>query len=110
MAGSKWDGFGAQLQKLFYAAILLAVGYGLITGFHSMFWGEETGDVKYEDCRDKITVEESSGSTLFKKFTCTYVKTQSGKILRGTCVHVETEGPVCQTALIYEKNQRFTAQ
>src|ERR1700722_12238120 len=103
MASGRFDGLGKQLQLMFVCAFLLGIAYAIISGVGGYFWGEESGEIKYNDCRNSISLEDGSGSTLFKRFTCTYVKSQSGKILRGTCVHVETEGAVCQTAYIYEK-------
>jgi hypothetical protein len=107
MATNRFEGLGKQLQMLLGWAFLLGIGYAILNSFGGLFWGEETGEVKYGDCRNNIMVEEGAGSTWFKKFTCTYVKSQSGKILRGTCVHVETEGAVCQTAYIYEKKPQM---
>jgi hypothetical protein len=87
--------------------VLIVVGLASIGALRNYFLGEEEGQVKYEDCRNKITVQEDSSDTWFKKFTCSYAKTQSGKIMSGVCVHVETEGPVCQTAYIYYKKPQI---
>jgi len=82
-------------------AIILARGNWLFTS-----WGEKEGRARYEDCRNKITIQEGSSEAWFKNFTCSYVKTQSGKVLSGTCVHVVTEGQVCQMAYIYYKKSQ----
>jgi hypothetical protein len=87
------------MERLFATIFVIA---GLIAA-HNYLWGEQEGEAKYEDCRNKIMVKQDSTEKLFKKFTCSYAKNENGKIISGVCVHVETEGAVCQTAYIYYK-------
>jgi hypothetical protein len=89
-------------------AIMIVVGIGVagVVWLYTTIWGEQEGQVNYEDCRNKITIQEGSADALFKDFTCTYGKTRSGKILNGICAHVVTEGPVCQTVYIYSKKSQ----
>ena len=78
----------------------------IVFGFqwlHSAVWGEQEGYIKTADCRKTIPVKEGSFDTWFKKFTCTYEKTNSGKIFSGTCAAVETDGVACGAAYVYEK-------
>jgi len=86
--------------------VLLLIGAGVFAWLYTTIWNEQEGEARYEDCRNKITIQEGSAGALFKSFTCTYAKTRSGKILGGTCVHVVTEGPVCQTVYIYNKKSQ----
>jgi hypothetical protein len=66
-------------------------------------WGEQEGTTRTNDCRNSVSVKEGSYVTWFKKFTCSYVKSKSGKIIGGTCVSVETDGAVCNTVYSYDK-------
>ena len=88
--------------------IVLVVGV-LIWGVQAIFWGEREGTVKYDDCREVVTLEPESPRTLFKSFTCSYTKTKSGRVIRGLCVHVDNDSTMfsashtCATAFVYEK-------
>jgi hypothetical protein len=97
------SGGGSTLGGCF---LLLIMFVGVGGWLYTKMWNEQEGNAMYEDCRNKISIQEGSADTLCKDFTCNYVKTRSGKILSGTCVHVVTEGPVCQTAYIYNKKSQ----
>jgi hypothetical protein len=94
---------GPTIGGCFLLLVIVVGGGGWL---YTKMWNEQEGDARYEDCRNKIAIQEGSTDALFKSFTCNYVKTRSGKILSGTCVHVVTEGPVCQTAYIYNKKSQ----
>jgi hypothetical protein len=81
---------------LFWARALIWV--------HGAIWGEREGFIKTEDCRTKIPVKQGSPDTWFKKFTCTYEKTDGGRIVGGFCQAVETDDAgVCTLVYSYEK-------
>jgi hypothetical protein len=84
----------------FFLLVFAVMG---LVAVHTYVFGEQEGEAKYEDCRNKITIKQDSTDTWFKKFTCSYAKNETGKIIGGVCVHVETEGSVCQAAYIYYK-------
>ena len=67
--------------------------------------GEQEGFVKYDDCRETITLKESDMERFFHKFTCTVRETASGKSMGGNCVSVKTENGICTQAYVYEKKQ-----
>jgi hypothetical protein len=95
--------FREQLRNNVISTLVLCIV--VVSGIilHNYVLGEQDGEVKYEDCRNKVTIEEGATDTWFKKFTCSTIKTKSGKVIRGVCVNVVTEGPVCQTVYIYSK-------
>ncbi len=71
---------------------------------------ETEGTVQYDDCREKITIQEKDASYWFghfgKQFTCAERKTQSGRIIGGICVLVNLDSNgACLSAYIYEKPQ-----
>ena len=83
--------------------VFALIGVGLVR-IHNTVWGEREGSIKTDDCRAKITVKEGSSETWFKKFTCVYQKTKSGKILSGYCEAVDTNtAGICETVYFYEK-------
>jgi hypothetical protein len=88
--------------------VLVVIGISFAAGLYDSLWGEQEGVTRYEDCRDKIYIEQASSDALFKRFTCSYSKTRTGKLLSGLCIHVVTEGPVCQAAYIYNKKAEIT--
>jgi hypothetical protein len=56
----------------FAIVLLVAIGFGTL---HYVFWGEQEGNIKVDDCRATVAVKEDSLETWFKKFTCLYQKT-----------------------------------
>jgi hypothetical protein len=69
----------------------------------STIWGEQEGVINTDDCRARIVVKEDSSDTWFKKFTCTYRKTNKGTLISGVCQAVETTGGKCETVYFYDK-------
>lgn len=89
---SKWNLLGVVIFFLIIWGIMGAI-----------FGGESEGIVKYDDCRQVITIEQNDWQNNFRKFICNTVKSKSGKVIFGTCVHIDTEAGVCKTAYIYSK-------
>ena len=90
---------GSDLGSAFLGFVFLViVGVGGVK-VHEFLWGEQEGLVRTADCRKTVPVKEGSFDTWFKKFTCSYDKTASGKIFSGTCGAVETDGAACLSAL-----------
>lgn len=89
--------------------VILIVGGLMIWGASSFLGGEREGVVKYSDCREQINLKPDSFQRYYKKFTCDYTKTDSGKIMSGTCVKIDSagglfsDGSECRRAYIYEK-------
>jgi hypothetical protein len=96
-------------KAIWQLVVLIAIVFIGWKVFASFRGGETEGVAKYDDCRQVITVQDPtqnfSWNTYFKNFTCTYWKTQSGKIRTGKCVYVETDSGVCTKAYVYEKKQ-----
>lgn len=68
--------------------------------------GEREGIVKTSDCREKITIKEKSIEALTKTFTCQYNKTRQGRIMGGSCVHIEYDNNgQCKASYTYYKEQ-----
>lgn len=68
--------------------------------------GEREGTVKTSDCRERIFINEDSIEALTKKFTCTYYKTRQGRIMGGSCVHIEYDSNgQCKASYTYSKKQ-----
>jgi hypothetical protein len=78
--------------------------------FGVSFGVENEGIVKYDDCRQTITIQENSWQKYLMKFTCNYIKSPTGKILGGECVHVVNDSSLlgasntCGTAYVYQKS------
>ena len=83
----------------------------VIGGFMFLFGGEREGTVSYSDCRQMVQLQPDTLQQYYKKFTCSYSKTQSGKIMSGECVHVSNDNAFlgnthsCATAFVYQKEQ-----
>ncbi|MFA4845745.1 MAG: hypothetical protein WC654_04260 [Patescibacteria group bacterium] len=96
------------VEKGFVPLILIGI---LLWGFYLFFGGEREGEVKYSDCREIIKLSDNPIQLFYKKFTCTYEKTASGRIRRGTCVHIEhpfslfRSNNECDIAYLYYKEQ-----
>lgn len=86
--------------------VLVIIGlavWGFLSLFGFSFGVEREGAVKYDDCREIITLKEGDWKTYTNKFTCAYAKTGKGLIYGGECAHIETENGICTTAYVYEK-------
>ncbi len=95
-------------------AILLVfclVVWGILSLLGVSFGVENEGIVKYDDCRQTITIQEDSWQRYLKQFTCNYIKTKSGKIMSGECIHIVNDSSLfgsnhtCATAYVYQKKQ-----
>ena len=71
---------------------------------------EQSGTVKYEDCREVLTVEVAEARKLRKRFTCESRRTFTGILMTGHCVYVETSGPVCTKAYVYDQHPAVNCQ
>lgn len=76
-----------------------------------LLFGEREGITKYDDCREIVTLQPDTPQRFYKTFTCSYIKTASGKVIRGVCVHVVNDSGMfssahtCATAYVYVKSQ-----
>jgi hypothetical protein len=99
-------------QALGFGALVI-IGL-IIWGVTSLIGGEREGSVKYDDCRQTINLKSDTFQKYYKKFTCEYEKTSSGKMMGGTCVHVDTSGgrfsnaSTCETGYVYQKDPEVT--
>ncbi len=64
---------------------------------------QREGIVKFNDCREIIKLEDNAPEKNYMTFTCDYIKSNTGKIMAGTCVHIETsnDGKECTKAYTY---------
>lgn len=99
MAQEKSNEFGGGIGCLVLVGLAL---YGLVSA-HNSFWGEQEGTIKTSDCRKTIPVKEDSADTWFKKFICTYRRTNKGIVMSGYCEAVEIDNGVCETVYSYQK-------
>ena len=92
-------------KKSFYLMIVLVIILLLIGD--SVFRSKENeGTIKYDDCRDVVIYQNQSElPTYGKVFTCSYIKTQTGKVMSGICVNTEIQNGVCTKAYIYKRKQ-----
>jgi len=85
---------------------LRIIFYVLITAFLISACGENEGMVKTSDCREEVIIKEGSIETWTKSFTCSYYKTNTGKIISGVCVHVDYDSNGgCRKSYTYYKKQ-----
>jgi hypothetical protein len=92
--------------------LVTIVVIGLILwGISALFFGEREGTVNVSDCRETISLQPDTFQKYYKTFTCTTQKTKSGLLMRGVCIHVDTDGSIfssshsCAVAYVYEKKQ-----
>ena len=66
--------------------------------------GEQEGAIDINDCREVINLESDNLQKYYHKFTCSYIKTNDGKTIKGTCARVKlTKENECTKAYVYEK-------
>lgn len=82
--------------------VWIIAGLGAVGLVNERFFGEQEGIVNTADCRTRVLVKESD-KPAFKKFTCTYRRTQSGLIISGVCEAVDISGGTCETVYTYTK-------
>jgi hypothetical protein len=89
---------------LFFIVVVVLGGIAGVDKIQNALWGEREGTIKTDDCRARIPVKEGSFDTWFKKFTCTYRKTNAGTIMSGYCEAIETsDAGACGVVYFYEK-------
>src|SRR5437899_2227211 len=92
-------------------AISVIAGFAiLIIPFATFIAGHEReGTVKYDDCREVVTIDHKSWHRYLNDFTCAYQRTINGKVMAGECVHVETTflGAGCRIAYVYQKQPQL---
>jgi hypothetical protein len=74
--------------------------------------GEREGSVSLENCREQVPVKVGEGNFVkdtfhfFRGYTCSYSKTQTGRIMSGICTHIDYgDGGECKVAYSYFKDQ-----
>jgi copper chaperone CopZ len=103
---SKINNISESVWPLVFLVIVVFVFAGILHGVTSLIGGEREGTIVYDDCRETIKLKTDTFQKYYKKFTCDYFKTNSGKIYDGECVHINKSwfGSDCQTAYIYERS------
>lgn len=77
-----------------------AIGFGL----YFVFGGSEReGLVKIDNCLEVVQLKNDSIQSYYKDFTCVMEKSKSGRIISGSCTHIDMSGNTCKTAFIYQK-------
>jgi len=95
------EGIGVLIVLGFIIAVVL-----WLFGFN--FGAVNEGVIKYDDCREIITIKSDSWRKYFHKFTCTTRKTNSGVVMGGECASVKYDSSLfggnnaCATAYVYE--------
>lgn len=86
--------------------IVIIVGVFIYQHFVHQPFEEVSGIVKYDDCREKITLSPTEDKT--GTYVCDDLKTKSGKSMGGECVKIKFDGGQCQTAYVYKKPAEAT--
>jgi hypothetical protein len=89
MSSAKTEGNAASGCGYGCLLVLVLISGGLYLGYNAL-WGELEGTIRTDDCRTRIELKEQSADTWFKKFTCSYRKTNSGAVMDGYCEAVDT--------------------
>ncbi|MCX6717116.1 MAG: hypothetical protein NTU76_00355 [Candidatus Taylorbacteria bacterium] len=84
----------------FVFILFLISNVGSLFNFHVK---EVTGEVKYDDCRQKINLNKDEYSKQNGTFICNDTKTISGKSMGGECMKTIISDSYCQTVYIYQK-------
>jgi|GEM_PF-2005567 len=99
-----------ELTGIISLVFIVLVIWGIFSLFGVSFGAENEGITKYDDCRQIVNIQENSWQRYFMKFTCTYIKSSTGKILGGQCVHIANDNSLlggshtCATAYVYQKS------
>ena len=94
-----------SLVSSFFVFIVMASVF--VWGVTAFLGGEREGVIDYEDCREIVTLKPDDLQRYYKKFTCSYTKTNSGKIARGFCSRIVLKEGLCRTAYVYEKKSEI---
>jgi hypothetical protein len=87
-----------------------------VWGISAVIGGEREGFVQFSDCREEVTLSSDTLQKYYKKFTCSYVRSEGGNLMGGTCVHVDlagglfSDGGECTRAYVYEKKPEVTCR
>ena len=86
--------------------IIKTIIFTLISVLMLSSCGEREGTVSTNNCREQIYIKENSIEAATKKFTCTYYKTNQGRIMGGNCVHIDYDSNgQCKASYTYLKKQ-----
>lgn len=96
-----------ELGIVIVLAVLGLAIYGIYALSQTSGSGEQEGTVDYSDCRQKIELKDGDSKIQSRKFTCSYSKTSTGKIMSGSCISIEMENGKCITAYTYEKKSEI---
>jgi len=95
-----WEG----ISGIIGIGVMIFVGVFLYQNFVNTPLTNVSGIVKYDDCREKVTLNQTEYSKQSGTFICNDTKTNSGKSMGGECVKTVTDNAgQCQTVYIYEK-------
>lgn len=103
------DEFFEGIGSIVLLGFIIWGGFYMYQNFINTPLAEVNGVVEYDDCREKITLNESDYSKQKGTFVCNDTKTKSGKSMGGECIKtiIEDSGK-CQTVYIYEKPAEAT--
>ncbi len=96
-----------ELGIVIVLAVLGLAVYGIYALSQTSGSGEQEGTVDYSDCRQKVELKDGDSKIQSRKFTCSYSKTSTGKIMSGSCISIEMENGKCVTAYMYEKKSEI---
>ena len=83
--------FNKNFSNILGGIFVFSIILGLIGGgIKAIFGGEVEGTVKTDDCRQVIQISPDSFQTIYKKFTCTYSRTNSGVVNFARCDHIDS--------------------
>lgn len=71
--------------------------------------GEREGEVKFDDCREKIWHAERPLRYIFSPFTCVYQRNLESIVVGGTCVRIEYASGTseCRVADLYPRKSKL---
>jgi hypothetical protein len=98
-------GLGLTAVALLVVFAIFGAVAGTFNLVVSSIAAESEGVVSFSNCREQIYVQEDTLRRYFSQFTCDIQRTETGKIMSGTCVNIKLadDGSGCTTAYIYEK-------
>ena len=78
----------------------------VILGIWFVFGGEKEGLIDVSDCRAEYELEDKLRHRIFNEFTCSYTKTEDGKVMSGFCARAKTKwiSGECTSSYYYSKN------
>lgn len=98
-------GDGGDIVAILFLGVIGLAIWGGYTVFRDHSGGEIEGTVKYDDCRQILSVDPP-GQALFggRQYVCTKFLTNSGKLMLANCVSDDTtpDGK-CEKAYVYSR-------